>query len=92
MIDATGFVALENAIGSVVRTKKHVVLAGPLPRPRKIFDKARLEATHPELRMAESLDAALAVAAALVDAAPPSRGPARVPPPTSKSTSTRSAA
>ncbi|MDB4935547.1 MAG: ychM [Labilithrix sp.] len=89
VIDATGFVALENAIDSVIRQKKHVVLAGPLPRPRTIFDKARLETTHPELRMAESLDAALVIAASLVDASPPSRTTSMSPPPTP---STRSAA
>jgi SulP family sulfate permease len=72
VIDATGFVALENAIDSVVRQNKHVVLAGPLPRPRVIFDDAKLEATHPTLRMAESLDAALSIAEQLVDVPPPS--------------------
>ena len=79
VIDATGFVALENAIDSVVRQKKHVVLAGPLPRPRKIFDKARLGAIYPELRMADSLETAMAIAGELADGAPPSRG-SNVPP------------
>lgn len=65
MIDATGFVALENAIESVVRQQKKVVLAGPLPRPREVFDKAKLEAKHPELAMAADLDAALVLAARL---------------------------
>lgn len=92
VIDATGFVALENAISSVVRQKKQVVLAGPLPKPRQIFDKARLEATHPELRMAESLEAAIRIAARLVEAAPPSRSASKAPPPPAPSTSTRSAA
>jgi sulfate permease, SulP family len=68
LIDATGFVALENAIDGVLRQKKHVVLAGPLPNPRKIFDKGRLEANHPELRMADSLEAALAIAGELANA------------------------
>jgi sulfate permease, SulP family len=90
VIDATGFVALENAIASVARQKKHIVLAGPLPKPRQIFDKARLEATHPELRMAPSLDAALAIATELV-AAPPSRGASKAPPSAPPSTN-RSAA
>jgi SulP family sulfate permease len=66
VIDATGFVALENAIETIVRQKKHVVLAGPLPRPQKIFDKARLEAKHPELRIADSLEHALQIAEQLV--------------------------
>ncbi len=68
VIDATGFVALENAIDSVVRQKKGVVLAGPLPRPRTIFDKARLGAKHPELRMADSLEEAMEVARELAAA------------------------
>ena len=78
VIDATGFVALENAIETIVRHKKHVVLAGPLPRPQKIFDKARLEAKHPELRMADSLERALEIAEQLV-AIPVARG-SRPPP------------
>lgn len=79
VIDATGFVALENAIDSVVRQKKLVVLAGPLPRPRAIFDKARLEAKHPELRMADSLEAALETAAQLV-LQPVAPSPSKSPP------------
>jgi anti-anti-sigma regulatory factor len=76
VIDATGFVALENAIDSVVRQKKGVVLAGPLPRPRTIFDKARLGAKHPELRMADSLEAAIEIARELAEAAGTSLTPA----------------
>lgn len=83
VIDATGFVALENAIATVIRQRKHVVLSGPLPRPQKIFDKARLESKHPELRMAESLDRALAVASELVTV-PVARGSSRPPPPASR--------
>jgi SulP family sulfate permease len=82
VIDATGFVALENAIQSVVRQKKGVVLAGPLPRPRKIFDKARLEKTYPALRMADSLEAALAIATELVSRAA-SETASKAPPPSS---------
>jgi SulP family sulfate permease len=46
VIDATGFAALENAIDALVRRKKVVILAGPLPSPRSIFDRAHLEANH----------------------------------------------
>jgi SulP family sulfate permease len=66
VIDATGFVALENAIATVFRMHKHVVLAGPLPRPQNIFDNAKLTAKHPGLRIELSLEAALVVAAELV--------------------------
>jgi SulP family sulfate permease len=79
VIDATGFVALENAIESILRQKKHVVLAGPLPKPRTIFDKAKLTATHPELRVAETLPVAMEIATELVGAPAPrpsSRAPA----------------
>jgi SulP family sulfate permease len=79
VIDATGFVALENAIDSVVRQKKGVVLAGPLPRPRAIFDKAKLGAKHPELRMADSLEEAIEVARELA-AGEGTRG-SKAPPP-----------
>lgn len=69
VIDATGFVALENAIASVIRRERYVVLAGPLPKPRKIFDKANLEAKHPELRIAADLPRALALADELANGA-----------------------
>ena len=39
VIDATGFAALENAVARLVRRKKMVILAGPLPHPRKVFDQ-----------------------------------------------------
>ena len=61
-IDATGLVALENAISSVLRAKRRVVLAGPLPKPHEIFDKAQLPSKYPGLHVAGDLDAALLVA------------------------------
>jgi len=61
-IDATGLVALENAIASVVRAKRRIVLAGPLPKPHDIFDKAQLTNKYPGLHIAGDLDAALALA------------------------------
>ena len=66
-IDATGLVALENAISSVLRTKRRVVLAGPLPKPHEIFDKARLTEKHRGLLVATDLDAALRLAKDLAD-------------------------
>jgi SulP family sulfate permease len=65
VIDGTGLVALDNAIGTLIRAKKQVVISGPLPRPRTIFEKARLEQKHQGLRMAPTLDAALTLAAEL---------------------------
>ncbi len=65
VIDGTGLVALDNAIGSLVRHRHGVVLAGPLPKPRSVFDKARLQAKHPGLRFADTLDAAIPLAGEL---------------------------
>jgi SulP family sulfate permease len=66
VIDATGFAALENAVEGLVRQKKTVILAGPLPRPRSIFDRAGLDGRHGgKIRVVESLAAALALARGL---------------------------
>jgi SulP family sulfate permease len=63
VIDATGFAALENAIEGLVKRKKVVIIAGPLPRPRSIFEKARFDERHVGMiRIAEDLTAALKVA------------------------------
>jgi len=70
VIDATGLAALENAIAGVLRRKKSVVIAGPLPEPKSIFDKARLEHRYPGLVFAPDLDAALEAASKLVPEAP----------------------
>jgi SulP family sulfate permease len=68
VIDSTGLVALENAIDALIRRKKVVVLAGPLPRPRRVFDKARLQEKHPGLQVAEGLEAAIRLAAEIASA------------------------
>ncbi len=73
VIDATGFAALENAVASLVRRKKVVILAGPLPQPRAIFDRARLDTKYPDrVHVVEDLDAALTLAREAVEP-PPSR-------------------
>jgi SulP family sulfate permease len=66
VIDGTGLVALDNAIATLRRQKKQVVVAGPLPKPRSIFDKARLEERHDGLTFAPDLDAAYAIAKRIV--------------------------
>jgi SulP family sulfate permease len=66
-IDATGLVALENAISSVLRAKRQVVLAGPLPKPHEIFAKAQLTRKYPGLYLAGDLDSALRMAADLAE-------------------------
>jgi SulP family sulfate permease len=67
VIDSTGLVALDNAIGTLVRHHRDVVLAGPLPRPRKVFDKAKLTEKYRRVYFAQTLEAALAIAKQLVD-------------------------
>ncbi|WP_437911602.1 C4-dicarboxylic acid transporter DauA [Sorangium sp. So ce302] len=66
-IDSTGFVALENALDGLARRQKTVILAGPLPRPREIFDKARVQERSPRVYVAEDLAAALRLAGELVN-------------------------
>jgi SulP family sulfate permease len=79
-IDATGLVALEQAVADILRTKKKkVILAGPLPRPHKIFQNAKLEAKHPGLSIARDLAAATVLAEQLTRPEPepvPSLNPA----------------
>jgi len=43
VIDATGLVALESALHRLEAAKKLVIIAGPLPSPRSVFDRAHLE-------------------------------------------------
>jgi sulfate permease, SulP family len=62
VIDATGLVALENTISSLLKARRDVILAGPLPRPRDVFDKAMLERKHVGLRIRHDLDAGIALA------------------------------
>jgi SulP family sulfate permease len=71
-IDATGLAALDNAVGTLIRQKKRVVIAGPLPEPRRVFDKARLQHKYEGLTFAPTLEAALEEAGRLAaDARPP---------------------
>jgi SulP family sulfate permease len=80
-IDATGLVALESALTRLKYAKKLVVLTGPLPEPRRVFDRANLPEHHDHLHFAPNLQAGLALAAELAraggytpgSATPPSR-------------------
>jgi SulP family sulfate permease len=65
-IDATGFVALESALSRLRNAHKMVVLAGPLPEPRSVFDRAKLAEHHDHVSFADDLPAALDLAATLV--------------------------
>ncbi|MGA7123389.1 MAG: C4-dicarboxylic acid transporter DauA [Polyangiaceae bacterium] len=80
IIDATGFAALENAVEGLVKRKKVVIIAGPLPRPRSIFDKTDFERRHVGMiHIAEDLPAALRLARELK--APSSLGTRSTPAP-----------
>jgi SulP family sulfate permease len=80
-IDATGLVALDAAISTALKQKIGVVLAGPLPEPRRMFDKARLTEKYTHLRMAPSLEEALVVARDLEPPPGSSARPSIVPAP-----------
>jgi SulP family sulfate permease len=66
VIDATGLVALESALAQLQRHRKFVIVAGPLPEPRHVFEKAELEVRMDHVLFADDVDAALAIAADLV--------------------------
>lgn len=61
-IDATGLVALESALSRLAEAKKQVIIAGPLPEPRKVFDKAKLPAHHQHVTIEPELSRALELA------------------------------
>lgn len=42
VIDVTGLVALEGMVADMARQQCRVILAGPLPEPRAVFDRAHL--------------------------------------------------
>ena len=56
VIDATGLVALESAIERLRLSRKLVVIAGPLPEPRSVFEKANLEVEHEHVFLADTVD------------------------------------
>ena len=78
-IDATGLVALESALTRLRHAKKQVVLTGPLPEPRKIFDRANLPQHHDHLHFAATTEAGLALAATLVGASEAAKAPSATP-------------
>jgi sulfate permease, SulP family len=66
VIDATGLVALESLCAKLQRSGKIVVIAGPLPQPREIFDKAKLEVVHDHVFLTPTLDEGLQLASDLI--------------------------
>jgi SulP family sulfate permease len=80
VIDATGLVALESAIEQLRRAKKFVVIAGPLPEPRSVFEKANLEVAHEHVFLADTLPQGIQLARDLILLQPEStRTPAVAP-------------
>jgi SulP family sulfate permease len=67
-IDATGLVALESALKRLQDGKKQVVLSGPLPQPRQVFERANLMAQYSNLRFAPDLAAGISLAKDIVRA------------------------
>jgi sulfate permease, SulP family len=65
-IDATGLVALESAIEQLRVAKKLVVIAGPLPEPRRVFAKANLEVAHDHVFLADTLAEGIQLAQDLI--------------------------
>jgi SulP family sulfate permease len=65
-IDATGLVALESALLQLRVAKKLVVIAGPLPEPRRVFEKANLEVAHDHVFFADTLEEGIQLAQDLI--------------------------
>ena len=61
-IDATGLVALESALKRLQAAKKEVILSGPLPEPRAVFERADLPGHYAHVRFAKDLAAGIALA------------------------------
>ena len=61
-IDATGLVALESALKRLQDAKKQVILSGPLPQPRQVFERADLPGHYAHVRFAPDLASAIALA------------------------------
>ena len=59
VIDATGLVALESALHRLEEAKKLVIIAGPLPSPQSVFERAHLEDHHDNVFVAPTLDDAI---------------------------------
>jgi SulP family sulfate permease len=61
-IDATGLVALESALKRLQETKTRVILSGPLPQPRQVFERADLPGHYAHVRFAPDLASGIALA------------------------------
>jgi SulP family sulfate permease len=65
-VDASGLVALESALDQLEHQRRFVIIAGPLPEPRRVFERAELDARLDHVIFADDLEQALGMAADLV--------------------------
>lgn len=72
-IDATGFAALERAIEALGRRGCAVILVGPLPEPRRIFDKSTVTTDRARVTIASTLEEAVERSRVLAREAQPAR-------------------
>ena len=70
VIDATGLVALEATISSIEKANQLIIIAGPLPEPRSVFERAHLDVSHDKVFFADDIDEALKLASDLIVLAP----------------------
>ena len=81
VIDATGLVALESALDRLSHKKRFAIIAGPLPEPRDVFDRASLERHHDNIVVSRSVHDALETARDLVLLSPEWNSASMRPPP-----------
>ncbi len=62
VIDTSGFLALESALERLEARRIFVILAGPLPEPRSVFARAKLEGQFRLVMQADNIESALAMA------------------------------
>lgn len=62
VMDATGLVALESALGRLQKRGCLTVISGMKPQPRRLLEKSAIEKRYPALKIAGSLDQALRLA------------------------------
>jgi SulP family sulfate permease len=79
VIDASGLVALESALERLRRERKFVIITGPLPEPRRVFERAELETNLDHVTFAATLDEGLRIAADLAALNPDWNAPRRQP-------------
>jgi SulP family sulfate permease len=66
-IDASGLVALESALRRLKASHKHVVLSGPLPQPRQVFERADLPRHYDNVRFAPDLPSGITLASQIAE-------------------------